>query len=758
MTYITKATPAAKLGIKLRNVNGRLYISSLAPKRVAAKTLLKPCDRVLVINGIDCRHLSSLEASDILRSARKGVAIQTTSMARRAPDHAMRVSYHLSEQVNHNLNTTTAHAGRAEFISAMAWKPTAETRLGIRFQSIEDGSFVIMDVDSDGLFGNSALQVGDRVLTINDIVCAGNGYQAALSQARNATGPIAILAQHDRGSLGMVTATISKASASTRIGIGFKNIDGKLCVSFCETPVLTVGDRIVSINGVNCSLMSHGDAIELIRRAPNVVTIVATRASRPANSAMVEVTALIINQDETREMDQESLHYDFLPRARSVRVINEASESPSSREESPSIEFENIQIESGRARFTSVMVWKPTPQAALGLKFMSYDDGSVRISGIDPHGLFADSTLRVGDHVVSINDISCSGNEYHKALYDARRVSGAVQIVVCFNAGNPRFVTASIVKAFPSTQVGIGFKNQNGRLCVGYSSIALVDVGDLPISINGVDCRSMRADDAAEMILRALQVITIKVESPHPTGNAPVKRKVSAEVTAEVERFDLDEAKFPCAQAIMAMDENSLPEATISPDQSITGACGRAEFISAMVWKATPQTVLGIRFQSHEDGSFRISTIEQDGLFAESPLAVGDYVISINKVSCRGKRHDIALRRLRATSGAITIVVRNKGGNSGIVTSSITKPTPSTLLGIGFQNVNNNRLCVSSLQAQGICCDSLLSSGHKIISINGVDCRFLSSRVAADMVRLVSDVITIVAEIPVDSGVVVAAS
>jgi hypothetical protein len=39
-----------------------------------------------------------------------------------------------------------------------------------------------------------------------------------------------------------------------------------------------------------------------------------------------------------------------------------------------------------------------------------------------------------------------------------------------------------------------------------------------------------------------------------------------------------------------------------------------------------------------------------------------------------------------------------------------------------------------------------------------VDCRFLSSRVAADMVRLVSDVITIVAEIPVDSGVVVAAS
>lgn len=768
-TSITKPSPNSKLGIKLRNVNGRLYISALGSKRIAAKTLLKPCDRVLVINGVDVRHLASLEALEIIHRARKVVNFQTTSMTRRAPDHAMRVSNQLINQADHIANqlssyTSTARSmtlsggSRAEFISAMAWKPTTEARLGIRFQSLDDGSFLISDVDPEGLFGNSALRVGDLVMTINGRPCFGPGYQSALSQARKITGPVTILAHNGRGAKGMVTATIAKTSASTRIGIGFKTIDRKLFVSFCEAPVLSMDDRIVSINGVNCSLMKQSDAAELVRRAQSVVTIVATRMPRPVDPAMlVEATALIINHDnddESRDADQEYSRYHGLPHAQSVRAITDSEDALSPREETASIEPDHI--ESGRAQLTSVMVWKPTPETALGLKFMSYDDGSVRISGIDRLGLFANSPLRVGDILVSINDIQ-AGEDYHRALHLARRVTGAVRIVVRSNTGNSRFVTASIIKPSPSMQLGIGFKNRNGRLCVEYSSISLVDAGGLVLCINGVDCRSMGAMDAAEMIQRALQTVTIKVENQSPSPSSSQKT-TPLEVMAEVECYGLDCEKVPCAHAVMAIDENSRPDSnTPRAGEKCLTLRSRSEFISAMVWKATPQTSLGIRFQSHNDGSLRISAIEPDGLFAESPLCVGDFVISINKVSCRGKRYDVALRRVRSTSGSVTIVARNKGGNPAIVTSSVTKPTPATLLGIGFQQNINNRLCVSSLQPQGICGDSLFSSGHKIVSINGVDCRFLSSKLAADMVRLVSDVITIVAEIPVDSGVVVAA-
>jgi predicted metalloprotease with PDZ domain len=414
----------------------------------------------------------------------------------------------------------------------------------------------------------------------------------------------------------------------------------------------------------------------------------------------------------------------------------------------------------GRSLLTSVVAWKPTSQTSLGLRFSSHSDGSFRISKIDRDSMFAQSTLHIGDQVLSINDIDCTGKGFRQASNFIRLVSGEVKITVRFDQGDARLKTASFVKFSQSTQIGVGFKNVNERLCVAFSTSRALNVGDLVHSINRVDCRSMSAIDAANVVKRTIRGVAIKVETA-PTAQAVEPMPTLADVMA-VEAFDTDDETLPCIQAAMALvDTSDNPPAVVaatSPNRGSALNYGRAEFISAMVWKETKHTSMGICFRSYSDGSLRIAAIDPNGLFAESPLCVGDHVVSINQIGCRGKRYRFAKKNLKAlASGAITIVVHNKGGNSSVVESSISKPTLSSPLGIGFRKVNG-RLCVSSVKSNGVGGGSLLCSGHKIVSINGVDSRFLTAKDAAEFLKRVPHVATFVAQVPENSGIVVAAS
>jgi C-terminal processing protease CtpA/Prc len=751
-TFISKPSPTADLGVEFKKINGRLHIAPLNSQRFLADT--QPCQMVLTINGVDCSGLSPSDALELFRASRNGVTINTSSVpsrnrvtintssvARQNPDRAIRVS----EQVP----TSVPARGRAELINAVAWKSTAETQLGLRFQSLKDGSFVISEIHSGSLFGNSDLRSGDHVISINAVSCFGTGYRTALSQIRSIVAPVTILARNPGGASGRVSVTIIKPSPTIRVGVYFKTVKGKLYVDFCEKPVLNSGDRILSINDTDYTQKSAGEAAEFVR-AQSAVFIIASRTPIQASSSPVEVPAVVIPKRTRPKAEREISFFGSLPFARSAREVNEGLLF----QQDDSTSFGQIKIPGGRARLTSVTAWKKNSATALGLKFLSYRDGSFQISGIDPTGLFAKSPLRVGDHVASVNDMSCSGHGYREALHLARLVCGTVTIVVHSEEGDPSFMTASFLKS-TATQVGIGFKNVNGRLCIASSAAApILNADALVLSINGIDCRTVREADAVEMIKNAIQLVTIQVQKSH---RIPTDEVFHPLPEAEAEPSLTSGEHVPCVQTLVAIDDvsDNLAAEDVPSLNQVT--CTRAEFLSAMVWKFTQDKLLGIHFQRHSDGFYRISAIQQNGLFAESALGIGDRVISINQISCQGKGFEEALSRLRTTSGAVTVVVQNMGGSSAIVTCSVTKPTSLTPLGISFQKVNN-RLCVATVQSEGICCGSLLSPGQKIISINGLDCRFLGSKDAVGLVKNIPQTITFVAEVLADSAIVVASS
>ena len=181
--------------------------------------------------------------------------------------------------------------GRAAYISATVIKESTDAKLGMGIQKV-NGSLLVSSLRAGCLLSNSPFQVGDKIISINNHLCAKMSVSAAAKLLKEVTGPLTVIVENPNGDPKLVECMVMKTAQDSKVGLGVALATARqLLVSsihpkgiFAES-LLNRRDRIVSINNTVIDyLVDATDAASIITAAEHTVTVV---AERRADSAAV---------------------------------------------------------------------------------------------------------------------------------------------------------------------------------------------------------------------------------------------------------------------------------------------------------------------------------------------------------------------------------------------------------------------------------------------------------------------------------------
>jgi hypothetical protein len=170
----------------------------------------------------------------------------------------------------------------------------------------------------------------------------------------------------------------------------------------------------------------------------------------------------------------------------------------------------------------------------------------------------------------------------------------------------------------------------------------------------------------------------------------------------------------------------------------------RPEFICVRVTKPTPNSSVGI-FLRQKDGAVRITRTAPDGLLGKSVLQPGDRIVSVNGICCLRSTSKRVVDLIAQANDVLSLVVHDKEGDPSLVMTSILKPTRNALIGVWLKQYRGALKC-SRIKPGGLFDfdGSLLSSGHRIMEINGTRCDTVRTEDAAKLIADSPDYVTVV--------------
>ena len=180
----------------------------------------------------------------------------------------------------------------------------------------------------------------------------------------------------------------------------------------------------------------------------------------------------------------------------------------------------------------------------------------------------------------------------------------------------------------------------------------------------------------------------------------------------------------------------------------------RAEFVSTTFLKPTANTFLGLQLDEKYDKT--IIAIAPHGPVQESPLRVGDKLLSVNHKDISRMTSVEVCRLLKECTGSVTLVAHNVGGASDVVESMITKLRQDDVAGVGLILNHEGSMIIAFLNRGQDIVDSLLNAGDEILSINGVSCEHLTIAQARAIIQAAPKTVSIKAITLNETGVVVA--
>lgn len=176
-----------------------------------------------------------------------------------------------------------------------------------------------------------------------------------------------------------------------------------------------------------------------------------------------------------------------------------------------------------RAEFISACVTKETEETQLGMELES-QDGEILISSIAPGSIMANTPFEKGDRLLSVNSKRCYIMECQEIDEFIGMQVGNVTIVVHNQGGDPNMVESMVTRR-EGSRCGLGLK-VSGRRKLFISSVkrgglffeTLLTVGEPIVSINGENCETCDARDAAAIIDQAGKYVTVKARTLFETG------------------------------------------------------------------------------------------------------------------------------------------------------------------------------------------------------------------------------------------------
>jgi hypothetical protein len=203
--------------------------------------------------------------------------------------------------------------------------------------------------------------------------------------------------------------------------------------------------------------------------------------------------------------------------------------------------------------------------------------------------------------------------------------------------------------------------------------------------------------------------------------------------------------------------EQSAVEKEIEKLQEGNLEAMRASKISVTVVKNDGDSYGFALVEEQEDdnklASVKIDVLAEEGLLHQSPLKVGDKLVTIN--SKKVQNCDQVKDDLLAIDGPVTLVVETPQGNPSVVHAFCQKPERKSLVGIGFhvlEHGGHKLLQINYLDSHGLLAHSLLSQGDLVLAINDIPCAEKSPEEAAALILESACNVTILALNPMLAG------
>jgi hypothetical protein len=404
-----------------------------------------------------------------------------------------------------------------------------------------------------------------------------------------------------------------------------------------------------------------------------------------------------------------------------------------------------------RASLISVRVFKMTRGVRLGIIFQKVH-GTLQIAKL-PTRLLADSSLQVGDEVVSLNGIHCASWSSTQAADLLKETMGFVSIIVEDPNGDPNEKEAIVFKDHPQDRLGISFQNDaDGKLRIetirrngllGFDCPLNTD--DYVISINSIPCSEMNSNLARSMVVESpgkvtIVTTTVNHETETAISNGSFMMAVSPGQVANV----------PHATATATATEVITDEewGTVADETNANPA-----FVSVMLFKPSRQTRLGIRL-INIDGILQVWRILSDGILSSSPLKEGFIILSINSRRCKEWEASRALSVLKESQGELTIVAQNPNGDPHYVEAMVMKHSQQSKIGVTFKKTEGGKLRLSNIHSNGMLAESVLNKGDYVMAINSVPCQYIEANDATRLVRQAPKTVTILTKTQRTTGVV----
>lgn len=404
-----------------------------------------------------------------------------------------------------NFNAATSNdRSRPAFTSVRINKETPDLKLGITFRS-DSGELLIGNIAPESPFSGSPLQRGDRVINLDDHpnVSHWTALQAA-TYIRQKLGLISFVVQTRHGDPNMAEAVVYKTTDQEQLGISFHKEKGRLRIRSISSEgllgdksVLSNGDFVVSINGIDVAQVEASLVIEMIRNAKGMVAL------RVMHSDSAEISVRM----ETRMS--------------SIRVSDLVVATPG--------EMTNWDIESGfmrrddsefliRPGFMSVKLYKATSETKIGIAFVNNEQGQLEVGTVVKQGMLAKSPITPGLIVQSMGGIRCNRWTKQQAILFVKEAVGELLLVVQDPDGDTSYALAMAYKSTPRSRIGISFKPSGDQLRIGSVRSdgmfwdSLLNGEDTVVSINGVPCQHLQPSEAVAITQRIPESVIVLVK------------------------------------------------------------------------------------------------------------------------------------------------------------------------------------------------------------------------------------------------------
>lgn len=230
-----------ELGLTFVERQGKVFLSDVSDHGLFAQSALKIGMQLMMINKMPCEGLSLPEITFLFQQAGRDVQV-------------------MAQEVGNVAVSVTRNA---------------PGKLGLGLVE-RDGELYISEIYTIGLFANTKLKSGMRILAINKQPTAGLSLPDAVrlfQQARK----ISILAQDP----GYIHVSVNRPSKSIKCAIGLSEINGNIFVariapgSLFSGTALRVGHKLVRVNNTEMWGLSIMDAKKIFKNATGTVKIVA---------------------------------------------------------------------------------------------------------------------------------------------------------------------------------------------------------------------------------------------------------------------------------------------------------------------------------------------------------------------------------------------------------------------------------------------------------------------------------------------------